>query len=346
MFWMREYCCLYESKSCFDVHEQKHKSAKIDRLLRIERKEQKNQIKILLLGAGDSGKSTFLKQMKIIHNIHFEDKEIREYRRIIYENVVRGMQTLVDACVKLKIRLEDNYNYINGQNLIQTECKDMEMQQFRSVAPLLNCLWKDSGIKLAFTRRREFQLADSVEYYLNDLARISKYSYLPNSKDILLCRKTTKGVSEVKININNIPFVFVDIGGQRAQRQFDQILMEDRKTNRLEESIQIYDTIINNNIFSNMLKILFLNKHDLLVKKIADTTTNISWYYPKYTGDPHSVKEVEVFIAALFSAVKRDPSKKVFQHFTSTVDTENMTHVFSSIKGSILNKNVQNFTIL
>ena len=50
-----------------------------------EQRRGKQQVKLLLLGAGESGKSTFLKQMKIIHGVVFEPEQIKEYRRIIYQ---------------------------------------------------------------------------------------------------------------------------------------------------------------------------------------------------------------------------------------------------------------------
>lgn len=56
------------------------------------------QVNILLLGSGESGKSTFLKQMIIIHgNRDFTSEELREYRHQIYQNVVNGMGTLLQA---------------------------------------------------------------------------------------------------------------------------------------------------------------------------------------------------------------------------------------------------------
>merc|ERR1712083_1011889 len=89
-------------------------------------------------------------------------------------------------------------------------------------------------------------------------------------------------------NISNVPFLFVDVGGQRTQRQkwfqcfdkvtailflassseFDQKLFEDKRVNRLEESRNIFDTIVNHRTFAQVSVILFLNKMDLLEDKV------------------------------------------------------------------------------
>lgn len=203
--------------------------------------------------------------------------------------------------------------------------------------------------------------SDSVEYFLNNLERISRTEYIPTNKDILHCRKATKGITEFVITINNIPFLFVDVGGQRSQRQkwfqcfdsvtsilflvssseFDQVLLEDRKTNRLEESRDIFDTIVNNVIFSNVSIILFLNKYDLLEKKVANPETDIRWYFPQFAGNSHSMQDVQAFILAMFTGVRRDQKKALYHHFTTAVDTENIKVVFNSVKDTILHRNLQ-----
>ena len=47
------------------------------------------KVKLLLLGAGESGKSTFLKQMRIIHNINYDVTSQLEFRKIIYQNIIK-----------------------------------------------------------------------------------------------------------------------------------------------------------------------------------------------------------------------------------------------------------------
>lgn len=44
-----------------------------------------------------------LQQMKIIHGYHFEEESLAEYKLIIFQNMVKGMKVLVDACKKLNI---------------------------------------------------------------------------------------------------------------------------------------------------------------------------------------------------------------------------------------------------
>lgn len=70
--------------------------------------------------------------------------------------------------------------------------------------------------------------------------------------------------------------------------------MEDRQTNRLVESMNIFETIVNNKLFLNVSIILFLNKTDLLVEKIR--TVDIRKNFPEFRGDPRRLEDVQVCV--------------------------------------------------
>lgn len=151
-------CCL-RFKYSPDELEQRYKSQEIDKMIEKDKQVFKRQVKLLLLGAGESGKSTFLKQMRIIHGIKFDYELIKEYQHDIYQNVVRGMRVLVDARDKLSIPWDDDNNNDIGRKLLEyNNTVLLDSRSFAQYAPLVYKLWRDSGIRRAFDRRREFQL--------------------------------------------------------------------------------------------------------------------------------------------------------------------------------------------
>ncbi|KAK2817284.1 hypothetical protein Q5P01_025475 [Channa striata] len=276
--------------------EARRRSREIDAMLARERRAVRRLVKILLLGAGESGKSTFLKQMRIINGQEFDQKALLDFRDTIYENILKGMRVLVDARDKLGISWQSCENEKQGMLVMSWEgrvgASGVEPSEFQLYVMALSALWADAGIQEAYSRRSEFQLSESVKYFLDNLDRIGQLNYIPSKQDILFARKATKGIVEHDFVIKKIPFKMVDVGGQRSQRQkwfqcfdgitsilfmvssseYDQVLMEDRRTNRLVESMNIFETIVNNKLFLNVSIILFLNKTDLLVEKSARWT--------------------------------------------------------------------------
>ncbi|XP_077069436.1 guanine nucleotide-binding protein subunit alpha-12a [Siphateles boraxobius] len=346
--------------------EAKRRSREIDAMLARERRSVRRLVKILLLGAGESGKSTFLKQMRIIHGKEFDQKALLDFRDTIFENVIKGMRVLVDARDKLGVSWQNSENEKHGMFVMSFENKagmPVEPCTFQLYAPALQALWNDSGIQEAYGRRSEFQLSESVKYFLDNLDRIGQLNYLPSRQDILLARKATKGIVEHDFIIKKIPFKMVDVGGQRSQRQkwfqcfdgitsilfmvssseYDQVLMEDRHTNRLVESMNIFETIVNNKLFSNVSIILFLNKMDLLVEKVRKVS--ICKHFSDFRGDPHRLEDVQAYLVQCFNRKRRNRSKPLFHHFTTAIDTENIRFVFHAVKDTILQENLKDIML-
>ncbi|XP_066530561.1 guanine nucleotide-binding protein subunit alpha-12a [Hoplias malabaricus] len=346
--------------------EAKRRSREIDAALARERRSVRRLVKILLLGAGESGKSTFLKQMRIIHGKEFDQKALLDFRDTIFENIIKGMRVLVDARDKLGVPWQNSENEKHGMFVMSFENKagmPVEPCTFQLYVPALQALWGDSGIQEAYGRRSEFQLSESVKYFLDNLDRIGQLNYVPSRQDILLARKATKGIVEHDFIIKKIPFKMVDVGGQRSQRQkwfqcfdgitsilfmvssseYDQVLMEDRRTNRLVESMNIFETIVNNKLFSNVSIILFLNKMDLLVEKVAKVS--ISKHFSDFRGDPHRLEDVQNYLVQCFNRKRRNRSKPLFHHFTTAIDTENIRFVFHAVKDTILQENLKDIML-
>ncbi|KAM9314142.1 guanine nucleotide-binding protein subunit alpha-12a [Pholidichthys leucotaenia] len=347
--------------------EARRRSREIDAMLARERRAVRRLVKILLLGAGESGKSTFLKQMRIINGQEFDQKALLDFRDTIYENVLKGMRVLVDARDKLGIPWQSWENEKQGMLVMSWEgrvgASGVEPSEFQLYVMALCALWADTGIQEAYTRRSEFQLSESVKYFLDNLDRIGQLNYIPSKQDILFARKATKGIVEHDFVIKKIPFKMVDVGGQRSQRQkwfqcfdgitsilfmvssseYDQVLMEDRRTNRLVESMNIFETIVNNKLFLNVSIILFLNKTDLLVEKIR--TVDIRKNFPEFRGDPRRLEDVQAFLVQLFSRKRRNRAKPLFHHFTTAVDTENIRFVFHAVKDTILQENLKDIML-
>uniref|UniRef100_A0A8C9LG99 G protein subunit alpha z n=1 Tax=Pavo cristatus TaxID=9049 RepID=A0A8C9LG99_PAVCR len=67
------------------------RSRRIDRHLRSESQRQRREIKLLLLGTSNSGKSTIVKQMKIIHSGGFNLEACKEYKPLIIYNAIDSL---------------------------------------------------------------------------------------------------------------------------------------------------------------------------------------------------------------------------------------------------------------
>lgn len=236
----------------------------------------------------------------------------------------------------------------------------VETRVFLQYLPAIRALWADSGIQNAYDRRREFQLGESVKYFLDNLDKLGEPDYIPSQQDILFARRPTKGIHEYDFEIKNVPFKMVDVGGQRSERkrwfecfdsvtsilflvsssEFDQVLMEDRLTNRLTESLNIFETIVNNRVFSNVSIILFLNKTDLLEEKVQ--IMSIKDYFLEFEGNPHCLRDVQKFLVECFRNKRRDQQQKpLYHHFTTAIDTENIRLVFRDVKDTILHDNLK-----
>lgn len=139
------------------------KSALIDKQLAREKDKLRSTYKILLLGSAESGKSTVMKQMRIINGKDFLPEEVLQYKLTIYHNIVKGMKVLVDACNKLQLNISQPEN-LQHADFVFSYCNSTRLNEemFIQYKPSVTKLWQDKGIQEAFDRRKEFHLVRQV----------------------------------------------------------------------------------------------------------------------------------------------------------------------------------------
>ena len=84
-----------------------------------------------------------------------------------------------------------------------------------------------------------------------------------------------------------------------AISEYDQVIDEDKTTNRIKESLTLFNTILNYPFFMDKDVIVFLNKTDLLKEKIEKGKSLVSEYFDEFTGDDHNVVDVQNFFKVM-----------------------------------------------
>ena len=90
---------------------------------------------------------------------HFDDDELQRFKQTIYENIMKGMMTLIDAQHKLGVPLSSDNNSDNAVFIRRFDTNiRLDEPVFLQYVPSLMAMWQDAGIQKVFCRRREFRL--------------------------------------------------------------------------------------------------------------------------------------------------------------------------------------------
>lgn len=104
-------------------------SAGIDRDLERAREDEELKVKLLLLGAGESGKSTIFKQMRILYGHPRKDDDLRMYGVVVRSNIITAMRKLCTLLRNLSLEEqlegEPAAENDNGTEMTAKECYDL-----------------------------------------------------------------------------------------------------------------------------------------------------------------------------------------------------------------------------
>ncbi|KZS94899.1 guanine nucleotide binding protein, alpha subunit [Sistotremastrum niveocremeum HHB9708] len=352
--------------NCSSVQDkaEKDRSDEIDRQIEEDSKKFKKECKILLLGSGEGGKSTIVKQMKIIHQNGYTRQELEPFKQIVYRNLVDSAQDIVRAMEKLKLSPVEPSNRIHAQRIAAYELvkSDDKFILPEEITNAIHHLWADPIIQELMDHSSEFYLMDSASYFFSEVNRIGSPSYHPSESDVLRSRQKSTGITETRFNMGQLSIHMFDVGGQRSERkkwihcfesvtsiifctalsEYDQVLLEESSQNRMAESLVLFESVINSRWFMRTSIILFLNKIDVFKQKLPKVP--LERYFPEYTGGPDISKAAKYILWKFVQANRAQLT--IYPHLTQATDTSNIRLVFAAVKETILQNALKDSGIL
>ncbi|CAI5439370.1 unnamed protein product [Caenorhabditis angaria] len=340
--------------------EQNRRNAQIERELKNEKDEASGNQKMLLLGTGECGKSTILKQLRILHSNGYTVSERQAMVPAICSNIVSGMAQI--------LRARDKYFYISVsketeddiQHIIRLSenCKMREKFGQVTFEALLR-LREEQKIIMLIQECNTYPHTEHLVYFLWKLEKIYDDSFVPSVEDILKVRIATTGVVKFDFDVKGTIFSVIDVGGQRSERrkwihqfdnvnaliyicainEYDQQLNEDQRSNRMEESFALFDKLCNSRFFHKTSTILFLNKKDLFEKKIQHTS--IRTLFKNYAGQDELGQCIEFLTKEFEKLNTNHRTKRIYTHATCATDTNQVNIVIEAVIDIVVSDNLR-----
>ncbi|KAI8967421.1 guanine nucleotide binding protein, alpha subunit [Mycotypha africana] len=209
-------------------------------------------------------------------------------------------------------------------------------------------------------------------------------NYLPTDQEILRAnRKTTSIVEHSNISFKQVTegsdagsnittydysyYNILDVGGLRSYRkqwaeafaykslfstllfmvslsEYDQCLLEDSTTNRMQESLLLFESICDLQYFKKSSIILFLNKTDVFKEKLSSSPLYV--YFPHYKGGDHYENACQFILGQYKKITVKSPNKKIYTHFICALDTVDVQLVMSALHEDIIQISLDQTTLL
>ncbi|KAJ3993525.1 G-protein alpha subunit-domain-containing protein [Lentinula boryana] len=294
---------------------------------------------ILLLGPGETGKTTLLKQiLKAFSDSpeqFYTDRERAQYIIPIFHNTVSALErldTTTDVWNALETTLKNLRNVIYDDDLDTHAINSISQSRALAISSRLISSYSESPL-------------EHVDYFLDALPRILAKDYLPSNQDIVQCNIRTTGIHSNSINLRGSAVSVVDFGGQFSERRkwinwfpkagmiiyvaslsdYDETCAEDSSTNRMYDSMKLFDFVMHSEWFTDVPIVLLLNKTDVFAQKLRKTP--LKQYFHDYTGGDNYDAGSTYIINSFLSNAR--PDTRVY--LTSAVDEERIMETMNDI---------------
>jgi len=208
-----------------------------------DRADEQSIMKILLLGAGETGKSTILKQLQMLYQQELDGKF---YRNWLVRNAIASTKGLVQIA-------KDQAEKGNGKPVDEEAAKivdevDEGQPPDQEAIDAISKLWESGVLEDAFkenTANPVTWLPDHALYYIGQIKTFCDPKFVPTHSQMLLTRSLTVGVNNVAFSDDvdgaylmahcpvaaqmlgseeigtacKLNWEVIDVGGQRGERR-------------------------------------------------------------------------------------------------------------------------------
>uniref|UniRef100_A0A6B2L9I6 Uncharacterized protein n=1 Tax=Arcella intermedia TaxID=1963864 RepID=A0A6B2L9I6_9EUKA len=316
-----------------------------------------------MIGTGGSGKSTFCKQMQILHDQQ-QTLDAALHKSILLSNIIIGLQERIHVANKNDIETSEENRKIARHML---ELNPWDIQWTDKLLGSAKKLYEDKFIT-ELTKIPDVQLQIPEMEYL--MARIDDFynpEYVPSASDILRARQRTTGNHSVSFCTAKHKWTLIDLGGQFSEREkwvnilgatenldnvkskppfafiafialddYDVKSVEDPAKTKFVLSLEVIAQFARNPEAANLCPLLFLNKNDIFKTKIASEKGFASFKanFPDFQGEQtydDTFLHIKTITAEYFQREANLAEVPIFG--TCALDAELMSKVFEEAQG-------------
>eukprot|EP00732_Lithocolla_globosa_P003770 Lithocolla_globosa_v1_NODE_3162_length_1744_cov_8.686797.p1 type:complete len:350 gc:universal NODE_3162_length_1744_cov_8.686797:2-1051(+) len=329
-----------------------HHSQKIDK----ELQSCKPPWRVLLLGQGQSGKRTVMRQWKLAVEGGFSREERVEVRPWVFANIVSNLQSVCLGMSKLGLDFETRTAQEMSSQLLKWSPNLVFEENSFSLFPLVQTLLEDQQVQSCLKQGDQYGLSTSATYFFENISRFSHLDYLPSNSDVLRVNETKHGVTEQRVDLMNEFFMhLVDISRIRGERKkwihmFENIDLavfcvdlvcyykptfyaSSTSYDCLRETLTYFESTISSMWFLSTPFVVLFTKTDLLQQDLE--TFPFSNFWPEYTGS-NDYNSVCHYIVELFEQIAAKQNRTIYCHMVCATDTVGIKMTYETMREIII----------
>lgn len=146
----------------------------VEKMLALDAEKRRTERKLLVLGAGSSGKSTLQKSMRLLLATDFGSAEREAWKKIIRHNLWKNAYYIMSVMKSMELSYEnfEEQEQVKLMDIIESDLEgpagDDVWDNYPGVVCALEKLWKDTAVQGAVNKSNEFRRERERGYMENE----------------------------------------------------------------------------------------------------------------------------------------------------------------------------------